>query len=452
MNAVSAAWNRYVAASSRNDPDVVALLAPSSIDDHAFIRDAALHASPEQIRRLPVTKRLELYALRARLDSDTIEAMDGAAVARECIRIDMCGISEPEEGDNAIALSHVTLVTPDLAVGELGPQYGTGYQFGPELVRMDGQWKIRTESLVLGDSMHVEQIIRQSGASETQVLEITLARYLPENAPMPSLALLDRPLRDDVAARTRLNESWPDYEATYRTRLQALQRKAEHGEDLALYLLGTLYYSGTMPKLAPRDTARGLAYLEHASDAGHAQAAALVVEIMIEQQQAEDSTDKPSEDYLVQLERHARRAAENGDAQSMGVIAGLTFTGEAGIARNCTLAEEWAARAEDAGLSRARNERVWFLATCPIESQRDTARAMQLARHMIDGVDSLDAAELDTVAAAFAANGQFDEAVKYQKLAIGAIPAGVPKAMIKGFKSRLNQYARGEAYIDETRG
>ncbi len=444
MNAVSATWDAYVAISSADDPDAADLLAPSSMADHAFIRDAALYASSEQVRRLPLTRRIEVYLLRAAYPAEALAAMDGAAVARSCIEAGVCGVSSPEEGEAPIALTHVTLVTPDLAVGEFGPPSGSTYYFGPELVRIDGQWKLRDESLVLSDSASVSQAAQGAGLSEDELLEAFIADILEVDSP-PSLAVLDQPLLEDGAARARLNEQWPRYDATFQTRIRALERKVEGGEDFAMVTLGGILYSGVFPAIAPKDTVRGLQLLEDASAAGNSRASSLIVEALIGDE-APARGEVPSEDYLRRLARHARLAADAGDVQAMSVTGTLTFNGAGGLERDCTAAEQWLARAEDAGLEYARNERVWFLAACPIPAQRDPERAMQLAQHMVENEDDLSPFELDTLAAAYAANGQFQAATDFQSRAVSRMPADAGRTL-EEMRTRRERYATGKDFV-----
>ncbi|GAB3340244.1 hypothetical protein [Marilutibacter aestuarii] len=445
MNAVSQAWDAYVAASSADDPDAARWLAPSSIAEYAFVRDAALYASAHQVKRLPLTKRIEVYLFRARYAPAALDAMDGEAVARACIEAGVCGIAAREEGQPPLALAHVTLVTPDLAIGELAPPSGN-YHFGPELVRIDGAWKVRDESLVLNDSAMANQAVRSNGLEEDDVVAAFLADMLDTDTP-PSLALLDQPLRDDRAARTRLNERWPDYDAHMKTRIGALERKAESGEDLAMMVLGAIIYSGRFPELAPQDTARGMQLMEEASAAGNVRASSLLVEALTGDA-APKPGEVPTEHYLRRLARHARLAANAGDAEAMSVTGNLIFNGAAGQARDCVEAESWLARAEDAGLEYARNERVWFLAACPIPAQRDPARAMALAQHLVENADALSPFELDTVAATFAANGEFQAAADFQARAVAGMPDDAG-ADLEEMRAREALYARGKDFVQD---
>ncbi|MFC3550609.1 hypothetical protein ACFOLC_06220 [Lysobacter cavernae] len=447
MNAASQAWDRYAQLGSRDDPAAADLLAGSTLRHYGFLRDAALVASAEQVRRLPLSDRVFVYVLRAKLDGDRLAALDDRDIARLCVREGWCGVASPAPGEAVSQLSHVTLIASDRAVGELGPPTGTQFQFGPELAREAGAWKVMAETLALDESTGIQHEITRSGMSETQMLQFIVARLAGGEGDAPPLAVLDRPLRDDATARTRLNETWPRYEDGYRARVTALEKKAADGDSLAQFALGSLLYSGALPAIAPKDSVRALQLLEQASDAGNAQAAAAVIQALTQDYTPAKGKPVPA-DTVAKLARHTRRAAEGGVGPAMAHLGGLIFNGAGGNGRDCQQAEEWSARAEDAGVTGARNDRVWFLATCPIAAQRDPKRAMALAGHMIAQADTLSYAELDTVAAALAANGRFDEAVHYQQRAIAGLPQEATDTR-RRMRQRLAVYQRRHDWVQD---
>ena len=446
-NAVSRAWDRYAQLSSRDNPESASMLARGSLDYFAFLRDAAVYGSAEQIRRIPLSERAVVYTLRASMTPEQLLALDGAAMARHCFKAGLYGVAPPEEGESLPELTHVTVISGERAVGEMGPPTGTQFQYGPLLMREAGQWKVLPESLALDGSTLIQQQVARAGMTETQMLEYLVADFLDEPDTLPSLANLDRPLRDDAAARTRLNESWPQYDDTYRARLAATEKKAEDGDALAMFALGAVLYSGAMPTMVPKDTARGLQWLERASDAGQVQAAAMFSIALMQDYTPVKGKPVPPE-LLAKTLVHTRRAAEGGVPLAMVTLGNFIFNGVADTPRDCAQAEEWAARGEDAGIAQARNERVWYLATCPIAAQRDPVRAMQLADHMISKADTLRAAELDTVAAALASTGRFDEAVDYQRRAIGKLDADAGETK-RRMQQRLGQYQRHDAFVQD---
>ncbi len=450
MNAVSRAWDRYTELSSQDKEESAGLLAASSLAHFGFLRDMALYASPEQVRRLPAMDRLLVYLLRASQPEEALQRMDGRAVAALCIARGWAGSKPSDDGGALPSLSQVTLLGEEEAVGEIGPPTETQFQFGPAFVHEDGQWKYRFESTVQDVSMMLDRSFQQSGLGEARVLEIALANLL--DAPSaPALAVLDRALLDDPAARTRLNEAWPDYAQPYQQRLQAVRAKAEAGDAFAQFVIGSLLYSGALPDYVAKDEAAGMAWLEKASVGGHARAAWLVFMTMMQKEGYSDAV-------TVRALPHLQRAvAQSVDPQAFSALGSYYFDGLAGLPRDCRAAAEWHARAEEAGVKTARNELVWIWATCPVEGQRDPARALELAQFMIQRQDRLAWHELDTVAAALAANGRFEEAVQYQARALEGMSADADytgrkrAAALKRMNARLSGYRRGRDFVVDYR-
>jgi hypothetical protein len=121
--------------------------------------------------------------------------------------------------------------------------------------------------------------------------------------------------------------------------------------------------------------------------------------------------------------------------------------GAAGLSRDCAQAAQWLQKAEDAGLSEARNNRVWVLSTCAQPEQRDATLAMELAGHMIAQRDTLRATELDTLAAVYAANDDFEHAMEYQQQAIERLGNDEARSR-EDMQDRLALYRSGTPYVD----
>jgi tetratricopeptide (TPR) repeat protein len=65
-----------------------------------------------------------------------------------------------------------------------------------------------------------------------------------------------------------------------------------------------------------------------------------------------------------------------------------------------------------------KNNKAWVLATCPDQNVRDAARAIQLAKEVCTATRNQEGMYLDTLAAAYAAAGKYDDAVKMQEKAL----------------------------------
>jgi tetratricopeptide (TPR) repeat protein len=91
------------------------------------------------------------------------------------------------------------------------------------------------------------------------------------------------------------------------------------------------------------------------------------------------------------------------------------------------------------------NSRAWLRATCPDEKFRDGAKAIEDATESCELTDWMNAEFLDTLAAAYAEAGNFDEAVELQKRAIEHAPEN------NGFENRLKLYQEAKPYREEPR-
>ncbi len=101
------------------------------------------------------------------------------------------------------------------------------------------------------------------------------------------------------------------------------------------------------------------------------------------------------------------------------------------------------------------NSLAWFLATCPDDSQRSGAEAVTLAQNLCDQSEVPVPQWLDTLAAARAEVGEFDEAVQLVQQAIDRVrqqaSTPIPKPVLQFLdvlRSRLEQYGNGEPYRD----
>ena len=93
------------------------------------------------------------------------------------------------------------------------------------------------------------------------------------------------------------------------------------------------------------------------------------------------------------------------------------------------------------------NELAWFLATCPRKDLRDGPRAVTLAERGAVSEKIPDPGIYDTLAAAYAESGRFEDAVKAQETAVHlATGAHFAKETIAAWSTRLNLYKQGKAY------
>jgi tetratricopeptide (TPR) repeat protein len=93
------------------------------------------------------------------------------------------------------------------------------------------------------------------------------------------------------------------------------------------------------------------------------------------------------------------------------------------------------------------NNLAWILATAPDPKLRNGARALELSQKLCSLMDYKQAAALDTLAAAFARVGKFEDAVKWASRSLEMTEPSDPKYPIRG--SLLALYKEKKAFPDD---
>lgn len=91
------------------------------------------------------------------------------------------------------------------------------------------------------------------------------------------------------------------------------------------------------------------------------------------------------------------------------------------------------------------NMLAWALATTPDETLRDGPRAVTLAQQACEATQWKESDMIDTLAAACAEAGNFNDAIHYQQLAISLLPTEQQKSRL----ARLQLYQAGQPYRDD---
>jgi tetratricopeptide (TPR) repeat protein len=98
------------------------------------------------------------------------------------------------------------------------------------------------------------------------------------------------------------------------------------------------------------------------------------------------------------------------------------------------------AAASAASLPSLANAVAWILATCPEASQRDGQTALSLAKGACEATNQANPEYLDTLAAAYAEVGQFDEAARVAQQAIQIASARNATRAVEKYRERLALY------------
>ncbi|MHC4064804.1 MAG: tetratricopeptide repeat protein [Planctomycetota bacterium] len=92
------------------------------------------------------------------------------------------------------------------------------------------------------------------------------------------------------------------------------------------------------------------------------------------------------------------------------------------------------------------NTLAWILATCPDETHRDGPAAVRWAEQACELTKNANAVLLDTLAAAYAEAGRFEDAVKAQRQTIKLTTQAGASEQLEAYRARLALYEAGQPY------
>ena len=97
---------------------------------------------------------------------------------------------------------------------------------------------------------------------------------------------------------------------------------------------------------------------------------------------------------------------------------------------------------------------AWLLSTSPSDQLRDAKRAVSLAERAVDFTKGEDPIYLDTLAAAYAEAGRYQDAIKTQEKALNLLKnlqasAGIDNSIIEAYQKRLSYYKENKPWRDE---
>lgn len=92
-------------------------------------------------------------------------------------------------------------------------------------------------------------------------------------------------------------------------------------------------------------------------------------------------------------------------------------------------------------------ELAWVLATHPDPAKRDPRRAIELASHAVAAIGHPDCGALDALAAAYAAAGNYAEAVRIMESALSLTKPGVNVPFVRALRDRLRTYRASAPWV-----
>ncbi len=230
------------------------------------------------------------------------------------------------------------------------------------------------------------------------------------------------------------------------TALEWFRKSAENGFAPAQHAIAMAYDLGQGVK---QDPVKATEWLEKAADQNFAQAQTALAAKYERGFGAPKSASKAALYYL--------RAAQQDWVPAMGRLAGLYYSGN-GVPLDYRRARAWYQRAARSDDPWAVNNIAWFLATCPEESLHNGEQAVQLATRALRIMDESGQDQryemIDTKAACLARNGEFLEAILWQKKALALLPEDKEltpeerKSLETEFNTRLKLYQKQTPYTE----
>lgn len=208
---------------------------------------------------------------------------------------------------------------------------------------------------------------------------------------------------------------------------QLYRAAAEADYNMAFVPLGEIYATGDG---APQDHKRAFELFVRASKTGVA-AANYHIGFAYEK-------GRGVRQNLALAKRNYQIAAIQGHGEAQNAL-GYLYRRGLGVDQDYKEAATWYQLAADQGVAGAKNRLAWLLASCPIEDVCDGEAAKRLALSAIGDAET--PTRLDSLAAAYARLGQFDEAVSVMDRALASL-SGDHRSR-PAYERRRTQYQQG---------
>ncbi|SKA90726.1 Sel1 repeat-containing protein [Prosthecobacter debontii] len=224
------------------------------------------------------------------------------------------------------------------------------------------------------------------------------------------------------------------------------RKSAESGFAPGQHAVAMAYDLGRGVKLDP---VKATEWLEKAAEQNHAPAQTALA---AKYERGVGASKNPSKAALFYL-----RAAQQDFVPAMSRLANLYYSGT-GVPVDYRRAGAWYQRAARSDDPWASNNLAWFLSTCPDESLHNGEKAVQLASRALRIMDEAGEEQryemIDTKAACLARNGEYLEAVLWQKKAMTLLSedkeVGSEERQVleKEFKTRLDLYQKQTPFTE----
>lgn len=214
--------------------------------------------------------------------------------------------------------------------------------------------------------------------------------------------------------------------------LNYVELEAEQGDTNMQLFLGRAYLEGTNGLKA--DPLKGMYWLE--------KAAVDMPEVKTMIGDLFKFGEVLPRDYDMAIHWYTE-AAKAGDVPAMIELGAYYASGATGQV-DCANAIKWFNEAANGGSLESKRNLVWLYATCSDERLRDGERALKLAKQVLNRIGTGDAGDYDNLAAAYAACGEFRQAIKAQEVAIEKLDEDQSQRYAN-FEKRLKLYHQNQA-------
>jgi len=224
------------------------------------------------------------------------------------------------------------------------------------------------------------------------------------------------------------------------------RKSADNGFAPAQFAMAMAYDLGRGIK---QDPVKATEWLQKAADQNHAQSQTALAAKLERGVGLQKNVSKAALYYL--------RAAQQNHVMAMGKLANLYYTGN-GVPLDYRRAGAWYQRAAKSDDPWSANNLAWFLATCPDESLQNGEQAVQFAARALRIMDESGEDQryemIDTKAACLARNGEFFEAILWQKKSLSllaedkSLDAAERQLLESEFNGRLKLYQNESSYTE----
>ncbi len=249
-----------------------------------------------------------------------------------------------------------------------------------------------------------------------------------DNSPVEAAGFYERAAESGFAAAAvnlaRLYRSGKGVVADSGRALALYKTAAEQDYAPAYGPIGAMYFNGEGTN---RDDRAAAEWLEQAVENGSSEAALFLGRLFEAGAGVAKNPARAVELYT--------SAANAGHADAQNAL-GYMYRSGSGVTRDFGEAVRWYQSASDKGQMEARNRLAWLLAACPTEAICNGDEAVRLARSVV--AEDAEPGHLDTLAAALARSGDFEEAIAVQLQAIAGTPPGA--GALARYERRLALY------------